>query len=303
MDTKRKIKKSTVIISVIILLILSLAGSSFWVYKFGINSEYAKSASNLIPLPVVIVNGDSVVFYKDFFNNIDSVKSFYKNQDFGSVGIRIDFSTEEGRRKFRVKERDVLNKMIEDDLIRDLAEERGIKISSKVAEESVERKLQEIGFRENIKENLKKLYGWTLKDFEERVVLPSIYAEKLKEFIENDSLNEINLGLKGEMESGCGEIKTGSEFDEVALEYANSGDDERNGDLGWFKKDQLSEDLASSIFELSIGGVSDVIESEVGFHVIMLKDKKSESGSELVKISQIFVQKRTFADWIEDEIG
>lgn len=298
MEKKRKVKNSTLIISIGILLIIFLVCSFFWIFKLGIQSNYSKSISKIIPFPVVFINGESVVFYDDFFDNVDSLKNFYRNQDFSSVGIRVDLTTEEGKRRFRVKEKEVLNKMIEDDLVRDLAEERGIEISSKVAKESVERMLQETGFRDNIESNLDKLYGWSMEDFEEKVVLPSVYADKLKESVEKDILNDVNLKIKESIDSDCKNIKSEEDFNRIALEYANKGDSERNGDLGWFKQEQLSEDLSEKIFSMKTGDISDIIESEMGYHVIMLKEKKNEAGEELVSISQVFSPKDTFEEWL-----
>jgi len=74
------------------------------------------------------------------------------------------------------------------------------------------------------------------------------------------------------------EIKTkldnSENFSELAKEYSSDGTAQNGGDLGYFAKEQMVPEFGDTTFSLEKGQISDVIETDFGFHLIKLDDLK-----------------------------
>lgn len=65
-------------------------------------------------------------------------------------------------------------------------------------------------------------------------------------------------------------IVGGAEFDDVVKEFSDEpGAATRNGSIGSVERKDLAKPFADAAFELSLNQMSDVVESESGFHLIM----------------------------------
>ncbi len=70
-----------------------------------------------------------------------------------------------------------------------------------------------------------------------------------------------------------GQLQAGANFDDLAAEI----DPIALGDIGWFPKGYLPEkNVEDAAFSLQIGAYSTVIQGEVGYHILMLIDKKPD---------------------------
>lgn len=173
---KKQIKSKTLFISLGIFLVILLIAVFVWVYVSGSETK-VRAFGEKVYLPAAVISYTHFISMSEVADNLQSVKSFYENQDFSKIGYRVDFNTEKGKKNLKLKEKEILNKMVEDRVIEILAKKNGVNITKKLVDQNVSRKLKEYGTQEAVKENLKKQYGWTLEDFKEKVVTPSMYAE------------------------------------------------------------------------------------------------------------------------------
>ncbi len=70
-------------------------------------------------------------------------------------------------------------------------------------------------------------------------------------------------------------VKKGEDFAKLAKE--NSMDDQsasNGGDLGLLPKGQLASEYEDAAFALQVGGISDVVRSQYGYHIIKVTDRK-----------------------------
>lgn len=75
---------------------------------------------------------------------------------------------------------------------------------------------------------------------------------------------------RGRAEDALKRIQAGQSFEAVAMTVSDGRGKEQGGDLGRLPIDQLPPFLAAAAQGLQPGGISDIIESEHGFHIIKL---------------------------------
>lgn len=299
---EKKLKNTTIIYTAIIIAAAYLILIAVLIYGFGVNNRLTKFTSKYIPYPAAIVNYKSFITVNDLDNNLQSIKRFYENQDFSQIGMRVDFSTDEGKKRLKIREKQLLNKMIEDKAIEILSQKNGVRITADLVDQNVQRKLDEYGTEEATRENLSRLYGWTMDDFKKKVVRPGLYSEELEKLIISQNKKEFSGAAREKIEKAKKELDGKKDFSEVAKLYSEGSTARDGGELGWFKKDQLISEVSVVAFSLNKGQRSDIIESALGYHIIEVEDKKTEGNEEMVKVKQIFTRKKSFADWLGEQI-
>lgn len=75
-----------------------------------------------------------------------------------------------------------------------------------------------------------------------------------------------------ELERIAAESKQKGNFEELAAE--NSDCPENGGDLGYFPRGQMVESFENVVFNMEVGQISDVFQTEFGLHVAMVTDKQ-----------------------------
>ena len=68
--------------------------------------------------------------------------------------------------------------------------------------------------------------------------------------------------------------KAGDDFAELARKYSDDPGAANGGDLGFFSKDDMVPEFADAVFKLNSGDVSEVIETEFGYHVAKVSAKQ-----------------------------
>jgi parvulin-like peptidyl-prolyl isomerase len=65
-------------------------------------------------------------------------------------------------------------------------------------------------------------------------------------------------------------IRSGADFGEVVKQYSDEpGAATRDGSIGAVERKDVAKPFADAAFELSINQISDVVETEFGFHIIL----------------------------------
>jgi len=295
---KTKVKIRTAIIALLIFFIIIIIVIFCLNYFLGKSNFVSRVANRILPFPAVIVGKSNFITIKRVEENSVAARKFYENQDLSEQGIRVDFSTENGKKRLLIKEKDVLNKLIENEIIEKLANERGIFITEEMISQEVNRKISEKGSEKQAQDNLRRLYGWDLDQFKDRVVKSELYKEKLAEKI----YSEIDFeGYQKKIQEAALKLKNKTAFADVAKEFSDGKSASSGGDLGWFSYEQMIPEVAEKVFTLEKGATSEIIQSSLGFHIVKVEDKKEEDNITKVKVRQIFFRTPSFADWFLTE--
>lgn len=72
-------------------------------------------------------------------------------------------------------------------------------------------------------------------------------------------------------------IRAGGDFADFARRHSQDGTAAAGGDLGWAKRGTFVPEFESAVFSLPEGGLSDIVKTEFGLHLIQLAERRGES--------------------------
>lgn len=272
-------------------------------YLYNPLEKITKPIFKILPYPVAIIDGNQIITTKTLIADTESIRHFYESQDFSSAGMRIDFSTEEGGLRLKIKEKEVLDKLIEDAIIKKTANKYGIIVSKEDVEREMTALADENGSLEVLETNLKNLYGWDLEQFKKKVISSQIYLKKMIDYyIEKEKNSGEEWNQVQEAREKIAE--DGSNFCEIVKSYSKGETADNCGEIGWFQEQHLEPEIASVVLKMKVGEVSDVIKSSLGYHIVLLDEiKQSEKdGSKIneIKLKQIFINNGGFVKWMKE---
>ncbi|MEW6289072.1 MAG: SurA N-terminal domain-containing protein [Thermodesulfobacteriota bacterium] len=132
-----------------------------------------------------------------------------------------------------------------------------------------------------------KFLSFMLKDEMDKVTVPAeeieqYYTSHQEEFGQLEKRRARHILLKtteqdkqtrrAEMEKILARAKAGEDFSALARQFSEDGSAAQGGDLGFFSRGQMVQPFEDAVFSLSKGGVSDIVETPFGLHIISLED-------------------------------
>jgi peptidyl-prolyl cis-trans isomerase C len=93
----------------------------------------------------------------------------------------------------------------------------------------------------------------------------------------NADPNAFKAAAKEKAEKLLAQVKAGGDFATLAKENSSCPSAAQGGDLGFFARGQMVKPFEDAAFALSKGQISDLVETEFGYHIITVTDHKDAS--------------------------
>jgi len=90
---------------------------------------------------------------------------------------------------------------------------------------------------------------------------------------------------KAKAESVLKKVKAGGDFAKLAQENSSDGSAQQGGDLGFFTPGQMVGPFDKAAFSMKPGEISDLVETQFGFHIIKVTEKKDASTVPLEQVT------------------
>jgi len=231
-----------------------------------------------------IVNGESITI-QDINEQYEQVPEEYK--------------------QFITKEM-LLNQSINELLLLQEAKKQGISVTSEELSEVIDNLITQSGLsKEDFDKTLEEqnLTIEFLKDYYKKQLIINnllnktviskiiVSSSEVIEYYENNKnefvipgqvrARHILVNSIEEAEEILEELNKGADFIELAKEKSTCPSASQGGDLGYFARGQMVKEFEDAAFALEVGEISLVVETQFGYHIIKLLDKKPETVTNL----------------------
>jgi len=116
------------------------------------------------------------------------------------------------------------------------------------------------------------------------IVPEQIQASHILLSLEPDASDEIKKEKRNELQAVLEKIKKGDDFAELARTYSDCPSKEQGGELGSFPQGAMVKEFEEVAFNLKKDEVSDVVETQFGFHIIKLTGRTEASTTPLEQV-------------------
>jgi parvulin-like peptidyl-prolyl isomerase len=292
-DIRTIVFRVALIALILIALVVLVFGILIYVYRS--ESPTVKAVSQVVPYPAEMVNG-RLVTYNDYLFEIDANKRAYQNNAKLNNQPAVDFNSADGKKLLKQIKQHSLDKLKSDALIAQLAAEKKVKVTDKEVDELVNQLYQRYGGKETLLKTLKDIYGWDINDLK-KVVRKQLLAKNLEEKVTADPA--VDATAKAKAQDVLKQVKGGGDFGELAKKHSQASDASNGGDLGFFTKGQLPDNLQSAAEALQPGQVSDVVKTQYGYEIIKVLEKKDDGS---IHAQHILVKTVDFNEYFQAEL-
>ena len=122
-------------------------------------------------------------------------------------------------------------------------------------------------------DEIKKYYEdnrFRYTDLEEQVRARHILLK-----VDKDAKEEVKAEVRAKIEGILARVRSGEDFADLAREFSEDpGSGKKGGDLGYNPRGRMVPEFDKVMFALKPGDISDVVETQYGFHIIKVEDTR-----------------------------
>lgn len=265
---------------------------------------------------IAIQINKEIVTIEEYEEEFEVYKNLYERQygedALSQVGINGKTIAEELRDN-------IISKLITETLIEKESRDKNFEISDEVLQESIDEYKEGIGgqekylefldnnslteefFRENLRKTLllEKHKDNIMKAFEVTEDESIKYFNANKEDIVEIRASHILFSNEEDAKRVLDQLRNGGDFEELAKqESLDSVSAINGGDLGYFSRGSRIPEFEEKAFNLDMGQISDVLKTEVGYHIILVQDKR-EDYKDLKEKTITMIKEQKYIDYLE----
>lgn len=213
-------------------------------------------------------------------------------------------TTTEGQEMLAQGREWVLDMMIDQVLIEAVAGQAGITVSDEEVETAIQADREQVGedafktWLDNNGMSLEELYEQQHDEMIATRMASSIAADVLTR-TEHVHARHILVGTEEEAQQILSQVQAGAEFVTLARTYSqDTSTRDTGGDLKFFPQGVLtSQEVSEAAFALQPGQVSDVIQSELGYHIVQVVER--EPDMEVTPENLRLLRSKAVWEWLE----
>lgn len=118
----------------------------------------------------------------------------------------------------------------------------------------------------------------------------SVRASHILVKVDAGASDDLKKQAQAKADGILADIKKGTDFAELAKKNSDDGSAAQGGDLGFFGRGQMVPEFEAAAFGLQPGQVSGLVQSQFGFHIIKLAEKRAPRTVPLPEVTERIAQ-------------
>lgn len=288
-NTEKNGRSVKALFAAIVVLVVLVFGGLYFVVNAQVKSlsqkPFVVSMAKLYDLPAMSINGMKVS-YVDYVVDLQTLGTFFESQ-----GLREAYSDEDLSNM-------TVSRLLAGKLVNQVGDELGVEVTQKDIDARINEMVESFGSREKAEEEILASYGRSLDEFVERVLIPVLHEEKVREAFElsgsddgADTVSEIRAShilliveeetedtlVKNRATDLIKRINAGEAFADLAQEFGQDGTSTVGGDLGFFGRGAMVPAFEEAAFALEVGELAaEPVKTEFGYHVVQKTEERTK---------------------------
>ena len=293
----RDLRSLFIKVAAVLIVVLAVIIIVFGVLVYGYHSENmaVKTVASIVPYPVEQVNGHFVT-YKSYLFEVDANERAYQNNAKLNNQPAVDFNSADGKKLVTQIKQHALDKLASYSLLAQIASQKKVKVTDKEVNDLVNQLYTRYGGKDTLLKTLNQIYGWNLNDLK-KVVYKQLLAKDVEDKVTSDPA--VDAAAKSKAQAVEKQIKDGGDFAELAKKNSQASDAASGGDLGFFTKGQLPDELQKAAEALQPGQVSDPVKDQYGYEILKIVEKKDDGS---IHAMHILIKTVDFNEYFQGEL-